>query len=64
MASSDLVWIGGTNNKPVSPYLLSKPNGLIGCLYQVFFDQKPIGLWNFKTESVGSCVACVEGYKI
>ncbi|XP_065226738.1 laminin subunit alpha lam-3-like [Planococcus citri] len=60
ISTNDLIWIGGSG-KPVSPYLLSKQNGLIGCLSQVIFDNKLVGLWNFKSETVGSCVACVEG---
>lgn len=60
ISSNDLIWIGGSG-KPLSPYLMSKQNGLIGCLSQVIFDNKPIGLWNFKSETVGNCVACVEG---
>lgn len=60
VSSSDYVWIGGAN-KPSNSILLSKQSGLIGCLYSVFLDNRQIGLWNFKAESVTGCGACVEG---
>lgn len=60
VSSNDYIWVGGTN-KPVNSILLSKQTGLIGCLDRLFFDNRPIGLWNFKAESVGSCTACIEG---
>lgn len=54
--SEDLAWIGsvGTHNY--------NSNGLPGCIHQISFNGKQIGLWNFHSQSAkGSCKGCIEG---
>lgn len=60
VAGYENLWIGGVK-KSIPSVLLSKQEGLVGCLYRVSFDKKPIGLWNFNYETSGNCVACTEG---
>ncbi|XP_074102845.1 wing blister [Cotesia typhae] len=60
---SDRVWLGGVppGSQRHSAELLST-NGLPGCVHQVIFDGKPLGLWNFITTAPDkACKACVEG---
>ncbi|CAA3033141.1 Hypothetical predicted protein [Olea europaea subsp. europaea] len=54
----DRVWIGGAERRP--PQLLSRQFGLVGCLHHVLLDGRPIGLWNFRSQS-DTCTACIEG---
>lgn len=60
---NDKVWIGGTlvNNDHLQTNQLSTETGIAGCLSDVFFDGKPIGLWNF-VNSTGpkSCSGCTK----
>lgn len=59
VANNDPIWVGGVN-KPITSYILSKQAGLFGCLSRVLYDNRPIGLWNFKSETTGQCFSCVE----
>ncbi|XP_032674953.1 laminin subunit alpha-1 isoform X4 [Odontomachus brunneus] len=59
---TDRVWIGGIPKSQRKPMELIAPNGLPGCVHQVIFDGKQIGLWNFvSTAPDMACTACVEG---
>ncbi|XP_014473559.1 PREDICTED: laminin subunit alpha-1 isoform X3 [Dinoponera quadriceps] len=59
---TDRVWIGGIPKSQKKPTELIAPNGLAGCVHQVIFDGKQIGLWNFvSTAPDMACAACVEG---
>uniref|UniRef100_A0A8D8X2U9 Laminin subunit alpha-1 n=1 Tax=Cacopsylla melanoneura TaxID=428564 RepID=A0A8D8X2U9_9HEMI len=55
---SDRAWIGGADYKP--PQFLSRVSGLVGCLHQVALDGRPLGLWNFRSQT-DSCDVCIEG---
>ncbi|XP_046676227.1 laminin subunit alpha-1 isoform X3 [Homalodisca vitripennis] len=55
----DRVWVGGADKRP--PQLLSTQPGLVGCLHRLVLDGRPIGLWNFRSESNNACTACIEG---
>ncbi|KAL1457473.1 hypothetical protein WDU94_007701 [Cyamophila willieti] len=48
----------GADYKP--PQFLSRVSGLVGCLHQVALDGRPLGLWNFRSQS-DSCDVCIEG---
>nr|XP_018899369.1 PREDICTED: laminin subunit alpha-1 [Bemisia tabaci] len=54
----DRVWVGGADHKPAE--LRSMQPGLVGCLHNLFLDGRPIGLWDFRTQTEG-CTACIEG---
>lgn len=55
----DRVWVGGADKKPIQ--LLSTQSGLVGCLHKLILDGRPIGLWDFRSQSHPSCTACIEG---
>lgn len=54
----DRAWVGGAENRP--PQLLSRQPGLVGCLHQLALDGRPLGLWNFRSQS-DTCAVCIEG---
>ncbi|XP_026686393.1 laminin subunit alpha-1-like [Diaphorina citri] len=54
----DRAWVGGGETRP--PYLLSRQSGLVGCLHHVALDGRPMGLWNFRSQS-DTCTVCIEG---
>ncbi|XP_036145001.1 laminin subunit alpha-1 isoform X3 [Monomorium pharaonis] len=59
---TDRVWIGGIPKSQRRPTELIAGNGLPGCIHQVIFDGRQIGLWNFITTAPDmACKACVEG---
>lgn len=53
------IWVGGADKRPAQ--LLSTQPGLVGCLHRLVVDGRPIGLWNFRTETKNMCGACIEG---
>lgn len=55
----DRVWVGGADRRP--PYLQSTQPGLVGCLHRLILDGRPIGLWDFRSQSSAGCAACIEG---
>nr|CAD7455143.1 unnamed protein product [Timema tahoe] len=60
----DTLWVGGIPPSIRRPQRLQSADvqGLIGCLYQILFNGRPIGLWNFSNETYkGGCVACIQG---
>nr|CAD7199120.1 unnamed protein product [Timema douglasi] len=60
----DTLWVGGIPPSIRRPQRLQSVDvqGLIGCLYQILFNGRPIGLWNFSNETYkGGCVACIQG---
>ncbi|XP_015124906.1 laminin subunit alpha-1, partial [Diachasma alloeum] len=62
VATTDRIWLGGAPASQRRPSELLAPNGLPGCVHQVLFDNKQIGLWNFVTSAPDkACKACVEG---
>ncbi|GLG97830.1 Laminin subunit alpha [Gryllus bimaculatus] len=58
----DRLWIGGLPpGATAPPQLLAPSKGLAGCLHRIMLDGRPIGLWNFATETKNSCTACIAG---
>ncbi|KAK2718592.1 hypothetical protein QYM36_005807, partial [Artemia franciscana] len=53
----DSLWIGGIP----AEYNISSARGIPGCMYQLFFKNQPVGLWNFYTsKNYGPCIEGVE----
>ena len=50
--------IGGAAENDFASSVLKSEN-FSGCLYDVYFDDKYVGLWNFRTNN--GCQACTEG---
>lgn len=60
---NDRVWIGGLppgHERP--PEILTLQQGLVGCLHSIMLNERPLGLWNFVTDTPDSCSACERGY--
>lgn len=58
---SDQLWIGGilNTNDPLQTNQLNTETGISGCLSDVTFDGRPIGLWNFvNSTGAKTCAGC------
>ncbi|KAF7990369.1 hypothetical protein HCN44_000174 [Aphidius gifuensis] len=65
VTNNDHIWLGGLPQFQRRPPELIASNGLPGCVHQVIFNDKPIGIWNYITTSPNkACGACVEGAEI
>jgi hypothetical protein len=58
----DMLWVGGLPpvSTPGPPLLKTKSMGLAGCLQRVVLDGHVIGLWNFASQGVAGCAACIQ----
>ncbi|XP_017882648.2 laminin subunit alpha-1 [Ceratina calcarata] len=60
VSTPDRIWIGKIMRSERRSTELHALNGLPACVHQVILDGKPIGLWNFITNTDMACEACVE----
>lgn len=58
LGPDDRIWIGGSSNMIRDSKLLGE-TGLVGCLSNVMFDGRPLGLWNFATTTKDTCASCI-----